>query len=97
MSGQRSPGIAGCIGWLLWTPIAQMASSWVYLKIWGWFAVPLGLPALTMAKAFGVLLLVSFCIPKRYDPNPDLVKEASFHLGYLMVALAVGWAWHFAV
>lgn len=38
----------------------SLLAGWVIQNLWAWFALPFGLPALTLAHAVGVDLLVSF-------------------------------------
>lgn len=45
------------ISLLLFAPLI-MLDGWAVRKLWHWFAVPLGAPALTLAMACGVALLV---------------------------------------
>lgn len=48
---------AGC--WVLVTLLpAAMWSAYVATRLWTWFAVPLGAPHLTVARAMGLSLIV---------------------------------------
>lgn len=46
--------------------------GWALSVLWGWFAVPLGLPILSVVNAMGIMLIVSVCSTKS-----NSVKESS--------------------
>lgn len=43
---------------------ASLADAWVFVRVWRWFAMPLGAPALGYWASFGLLLLVRFARPQ---------------------------------
>lgn len=57
-------------------------NGWVLSILWGWYFVPYGLPPLTVPRAMGIALMVSF-LTHRYT-SEELVDESfSTSLFYL--------------
>lgn len=46
------------IGLLAIIPLAIIFNAFVLYKMWGWFLVPLGLPQIGMAHAWGLAILI---------------------------------------
>jgi hypothetical protein len=44
---------------VLLLPIATIVDGWALSTLWGWFIVPLGVPAIGIAHAFGISCTVS--------------------------------------
>lgn len=55
-------------------PVAALF-GWATAKVWGWFAVPLGLPAITLWQAWGLFLTAM--IIRLWIINPDRIKDRS--------------------
>lgn len=51
--------------------VGVVLAGFVGATLWGWFLVPLGLPAITIAHAIGIDALVTFWV----GPNPILFME----------------------
>jgi hypothetical protein len=67
--------------------------GFVYAQLWGWFAVPLGLPAVGMWHALGVAVLFRLLTLKGY-PRPDNKNEAFEAVAtwvYPLLSLGFGW------
>jgi hypothetical protein len=65
----------------------------VLMTLWRWFVTPLGVPALTYGRAFGLVLLFGVLTVK-WEPKlsaEDDLKRASFHAFGLPIALGIGW------
>lgn len=82
-------------------------NGWVFMTLWGWFAVPLGAPSITLAHGLGIACLVHFLVhtskapePKindEYVTKPTTTQQVVFIIGcYLkpLFALLVGWILH---
>ena len=96
-------------GWKLVTHISRIAgwmlqATAVYL-LWGWFLVPLGLPAITFLATFGITLLVGvlrtnilttadFIKSEEVIKNPEFYKKSSMarflYLGLMLFAIIAG-------
>ena len=73
-------------------------SGFVLVRLWSWFAVPLGAPALTLAPAIGVNLLASFLVARGPgSKDNDWQRIVSFAIFYPAVALLFGYFVHLFV
>jgi hypothetical protein len=68
--------------------------GWVFSKLWRWFAMPFGVPAVGVWRAVGIILLVRYVTSRRktesqtFDENVgDLVGSAVWAL----MCLLIGW------
>lgn len=66
--------------------------GFVLSKLWGWFCVPHGMPALTLLQAAGIMAVVRLCtyrasaFPKKDDGEPaDTGKVIAHFFGLLLV------------
>jgi len=50
--------LSTALGALALVPLLALFRAWVALKMWVWFAIPLGAPAIGMAHAYGLCLLI---------------------------------------
>ena len=50
-------------------PFSYIVNGWVLAVLWRWFAVPLGLPSLTVPYAIGVALIVGFLTHQQSSPR----------------------------
>ena len=71
-------------------------SMFVMTVIWGWFVVPLGLPAIGKAHAFGLTLLLS--LTRSYseddDKKSDLTAKITLAVGVPALVLLMGYIAH---
>ena len=73
-------------------PVAAVSHGLAISIMWGWFVVPLGMPSLSIAHAFGLALLlrmVSTRMPKSDDRDWRALIAASIAAPWLVVG--VGW------
>lgn len=92
-------GIIGCALIVLGVPVGVLWRAYVFAVLWGWFAVPLGAPALTFAAAIGLLLLVSLSTAHLANDKTDTDDGMWEAIGTMLakiiliplVPLVVGW------
>lgn len=76
-------------------PPLMLYKGLAFSVLWKWFAVPLGLPPLSVAHAFGLLVLVSFATHQARSPDESSGDQSSFLIAVGIViptmALAFGW------
>ena len=80
---------------LLLSPVFWMWEGFVFVRLWYWFVVPLGLPVVDMAQAVGLAALVGLVTTQRQRQDEDLDSEwltkVTVHaLGVPAVCLLVG-------
>lgn len=76
MSAQyKTSGRVGCAALIGIIPMGLFA-SWVHLVLWGWFAVPLGLPILTLGQVFGLRMVVNYFIQSLVPIGKKYESEA---------------------
>lgn len=70
-------------------------STFVATVVWGWFVMPLGLPAIGKAQAFGLMLLIGLF--RSYKPSKtgesaetSLTTQVGFYLGGPALTLLLG-------
>lgn len=91
-----SKGKEGCIAALIGLAVIPLAVMWkgfVLAKLWGWFLVDkFGLPALTIAQAIGLAIVVGMFSYIRAKDDEDEVWQP-FVLAFLgpLVSLFAGW------
>jgi hypothetical protein len=59
--------------------------------LWTWFAVPLGLPALSLAQVAGLILLVAWTQPYRHREDEETWGALRYELLQPGFLLALGW------
>ena len=84
------------IAFLALVPPLILWNSWILSVLWGWFVVPLGIPAIGVAHAFGLFILVKLFHNRRLtrdeEVNEDfIVKQVLFNLFGGAVTLLMGW------
>lgn len=97
MTPESKNRLAGCVYFLLLFPLVAWR-AYVLKIMWGWFVVPLGVPAITVPIAYGLTLVVSMFRPSSY-PDDETPEEARFRekralfFGVISpaVVLALGW------
>jgi hypothetical protein len=45
--------------------------GWVFAQLWRWFFVPLGLPAIVLWHAYGLMIVLAFAMPSPDAPKSD--------------------------
>lgn len=48
----------GCVAVLLLIPIGILLKGFVISQLWAWFFVPFGLPSISLAHSYGIVILV---------------------------------------
>lgn len=58
--------------------ISTVWSLWVTVLLWGWFALPFGLPGISMLQAFGIRALITALHPPRItdDDVRSMLKKS---------------------
>lgn len=51
--------------------IVGLFNAFVIMKLWNWFAAPLGVPAIGWLHAYGLNLLINLIV---MQPSPDMLK-----------------------
>lgn len=77
--------------WLLW--------GWAVSKLWGWFLVPLGVPAITVLHGLGISMFMAVFkqyVPKQKEKGKDtsipaLIGEILGILLRPLLPVLVGW------
>ena len=73
----------GCgIGLLLAAGIiigSSVLGGWVLSLLWAWFLVPMGLPAITIAQAIGVSLVISM-LTQQFIPDARTAEQRKAQL-----------------
>jgi hypothetical protein len=92
----------GFVGLLALMVLSSMWKGYVLTVLWAWFVVPtFGLPALAIAPAIGLAMVVSFLTHQSdaiKEPEGDfaerLAKSVSLVLVMPALVLGVGWVVH---
>lgn len=58
--------------------------GWVLTMLWGWFLVPLGIPAISIATALGIVLIVSMFTPNNETKSEKKTGDISDQLAEAM-------------
>lgn len=75
--------------------VGLLARGWVVYCLWGWFAVPLGVPPISVAWAIGLTSLVVCMVPTpQPDENRDKVNAMLLPFVNWGLCLLVGWVVH---
>lgn len=83
------------------TILSIFVGAWAFSTLFGWFLVPLGLPAIGYAHAYGLMIVASFLKmrPKDFDTS-DTKERKSFdehvtrffmYIFFYLVAVGAGW------
>ena len=88
--------IFGMIGIMLLSIPLFLYTAWCITTLWGWFAVPYGLPQLSYATAVGLILIVSIFKVKgqvpllfKKDDNKTLAGNVGIIIGQLLSPLLI--------
>ena len=86
-------GVGGLALAVLALFLMACVNGWGVSVLWNWFIQPLGAPGISIAQAFGVVLLTRLT---GYQPNPEHVQGRLLDrlvARAVLVALVVGVAW----
>jgi len=83
------------------TILSIFVGAWAFSTLWSWFIVPIGLPAIGYAHAYGLMIVTSFLKmrPKDFDTS-DNKERKSFgehvtrlfmYIFFYLVAVGMGW------
>lgn len=92
---EEPPGCTLLLVWLPLLPVRVFWRSWVIARLWLWFVVPFGVPAMVWSQVAGLLCLVD-CI-KGYRPNgksppaKEYVVAMVCAFTFPAIELFVGW------
>ena len=86
---------------IVMTLISIFIGAWAFSTLFGWFLVPLGLPPVGMAHAYGLMLVASFLKmrPKDIDidgenkskTTAETVTRIALYTIFYLVAVGMGW------
>jgi hypothetical protein len=91
--------LIGLVGLIVVLALSSILKGYVFSILWGWFIVPLGMPAVTVPWAIGISILVSLAT-YQYNANdekkdPDgLTKALSVGLVLPLFSLLFGYIAH---
>jgi hypothetical protein len=72
MSAEQEEKVVGLVGGLLAAPVSIVTNAVVAATIWGWFVVPLGVPAIGYAHAYGLCVVAwTFTYPFKPTASED--------------------------
>lgn len=71
-------------------------SAFAILVCWGWFAVPMGAPEITLAHAVGLDVLITALTVQSQNAHESYAEKCSRWTLAPAVLLALGWAAHTA-
>lgn len=71
--------------------LLAIQQAWAISILWGWFIVPLGVPAIGIAAAVGVSVTVSALRGRRKGPDDEGWKALAKAALQPWFCLAVGW------
>lgn len=85
--------VATFFGVLAAVTALTIEQGWVLSILWGWFAVPLGAPAISIPGAIGMAILLSTMLMRRRREESDepWYEAFVFHATKPLVALGIGW------
>ena len=88
-------GIATLIMLGLLIPLS-LEGGWILWSLWGWFAVPLGLPAIGFWQICGLDLLKSVIMHRSRPTRPakEVLSEAFGWMVAMPILWALGWGFH---
>ena len=85
------------MGWvILISCVAPFWSAWVLGRLWAWFLVPVGAPALSLASLFGIALTVRFVThqetwSKKVDTPGAIARCITDGFVSPTIVLGIGW------
>jgi hypothetical protein len=84
--------ILGMIGIMFLSIPIFLYTAWCITTLWGWFAVPYGLPQLSYATAVGLVLIVSILngnLSVKKDDNKTLAENVGIFIGVLLTPILI--------
>lgn len=93
MSGAQAVAV------MLLLPFGMAWSAFVFVKLWLWFALPLGLPVLGFTQMLGARFLWAIWSYRR-DPitsDKDLYDRMATPLTLPLISLGMGWILHLLI
>ena len=88
-------------GKVLLVIVSVLIAAWAFQTLWIWFIVPLGVSSISMAHAYGIMLVFSVLKikPKDFDtedekdakPFSKYVEKLSIYSLVYLVAVGMGW------
>jgi hypothetical protein len=77
-------------------PVILLAAAFTVQHLWAWFAVPLGLPAISMSHAYGLSILIGTMAKQRdcEKPKKSPLKSLGDTLVYCGLGLLFGYVAH---
>jgi uncharacterized protein (DUF2062 family) len=71
-------GLAKFVGVLACMAITAVYGGLVFSYLWGWFATPFGLPAIHIAWAIGIMLLIRSRYPSEKESTFTALLEETY-------------------
>ncbi len=93
-SEKQVVAVFGCLGVLAAIPLMMVLNGYVFLVLWGWFAVPVfHLPQLNIPQAIGISILVGRLTSHTAEKQEDDKWYSPFAraFSYPLAALGMGW------
>jgi phosphate/sulfate permease len=80
---------------LLVSPIFSLIDGFVFLKLWNYFIIPLGMPIISLVHGIGIMMTIHF-IGFKYQKNEEneenyWMKRIIFHILYWLIILFFSW------
>ena len=75
------------------TIVYMVVNGWAVSVLWGWFVVPLGVPAVGIAHAIGLRCIVALCKTPKYKEPDDKHSIENSVFGIVSSVVGVGVAW----
>jgi hypothetical protein len=93
---KRTRNLLEALGVVLLVPASLIVWGYAVAALWGWFAVPLGAPAIGLAHGLGIRLLMATAVP--HPPHDDKKQRLGFQttasMLYAGILLGLGWCAH---
>src|SRR5208337_3762677 len=83
-------GTLGCLG-LLYVALLIVVRGWCIAKLWLWFVVPLGIPAIGILGAIGLTATVTIALGLNTIERKGTVLSTLFSI---LLATGFGWIVH---
>ena len=82
--------VTALLGLFIFMPIFTALRGFVLHRLWAWFVVPLGVPAIGIAHAVGLAMLVGFLKMSQHDFDQEsddepLARLIGQSIGYVVV------------
>jgi hypothetical protein len=72
--------------------VLELYNAWLFMDLWQWFVVPLGLPSLTIWGAYGLMLVLSWPLvnlQKMTSSDENITEIVSNSIGNMVGFAAV--------